>query len=508
MSIISISRDTQNNVSIVRMISTDNLATVASANYITNQMANIRNLNSGFWQWYSSDIIACSASDGNAFFIFTDSTFSTLNEYSGMGVTPAQIQDQAFTYAVDSGAANAYVVNLSPAPSSYHDGMYVAFNAANANSGASTIDVNSLGTQSIVDNSNTALSSGAILAGGDYLLVYNSGFGAFVLINSSLSGSGGSIWTAYGSGSAYLNNNPGSSDNNSLNIGNIPVDTANTSCFVMGTAASSNASFPVRSQYSFALINNVQFINFNLPFTGGIESSFIIGANHILNANNTSFSSVFLMGFNNTFNNPVSDAFICGDSNTINNAASPLFIFGSANTINATGGIIFASNGTLNNAGSAVFADSRSSPAADSTTDQFNSTFGNGFNFYSRDTGGTGSPTLALSIDQVGNIKNSLGECDLSKTIATPASGGTVNLATTNRRTLINPAGTLATLTVNMPSTPANGQLQSFSFTHIITALTVSGNGNTILAAPTSAAVGNSFTFIFDLGTTTWYPTN
>ena len=41
MDITSISRDTNNNVSLVRIISTDSLSTVASANYITNQMANI-----------------------------------------------------------------------------------------------------------------------------------------------------------------------------------------------------------------------------------------------------------------------------------------------------------------------------------------------------------------------------------------------------------------------------------------------------------------------------------
>ncbi len=83
MAIISILRDTPNNVSFVRVITTNTLSQVATANYIANQMDNIRALNSGFWQWYTSDILAVSASDGNALFTFTDATFASLNEYSG-----------------------------------------------------------------------------------------------------------------------------------------------------------------------------------------------------------------------------------------------------------------------------------------------------------------------------------------------------------------------------------------------------------------------------------------
>ena len=85
MSITSISRDTQNNVSIVRMVSSDTIATITSANYILNQMPNIRALNSGFWQWYATDFIACSASNGNDFLLFTDSTFSTVKTYESAG---------------------------------------------------------------------------------------------------------------------------------------------------------------------------------------------------------------------------------------------------------------------------------------------------------------------------------------------------------------------------------------------------------------------------------------
>jgi hypothetical protein len=78
MPITSIKRDSNSNVSIVRMISTDTLSAIASANYIKNQMTVIKGLNDGNWQWFTSDVILCAASDANGFFQFSDATFSTL----------------------------------------------------------------------------------------------------------------------------------------------------------------------------------------------------------------------------------------------------------------------------------------------------------------------------------------------------------------------------------------------------------------------------------------------
>jgi len=103
MSIISISRNTQNNVCIVSMISTDSLATVASANYIFNQMANIRALNFGAWDWFASDIVACSASNGNAFFTFTDATFHTLAQYGATSGTFLPLAGGTMSGAINMG---------------------------------------------------------------------------------------------------------------------------------------------------------------------------------------------------------------------------------------------------------------------------------------------------------------------------------------------------------------------------------------------------------------------
>lgn len=85
MPITSIQRDTNNNVSLVRMISTDSLAAIDGTNYIELQQENINQLNGGTWQWFITDMILCAADDGNAFFEFIDDTFTTLTIFGSIG---------------------------------------------------------------------------------------------------------------------------------------------------------------------------------------------------------------------------------------------------------------------------------------------------------------------------------------------------------------------------------------------------------------------------------------
>lgn len=78
MPITSIQRDESNNVSIVRITTTDDLATVAATDYILDETPNINDLNNGFWQWFSTDVLLIACSDSNALFQFTDSSFASL----------------------------------------------------------------------------------------------------------------------------------------------------------------------------------------------------------------------------------------------------------------------------------------------------------------------------------------------------------------------------------------------------------------------------------------------
>jgi len=70
-------------------------------------------------------------------------------------------------YYADSGSANTYVlsrVGNMQSVRAYFDGMRVTFQAGNTNTGASTINVDSLGSKAIVRADGTALSGGEISA--------------------------------------------------------------------------------------------------------------------------------------------------------------------------------------------------------------------------------------------------------------------------------------------------------------------------------------------------------
>lgn len=69
-------------------------------------------------------------------------------------------------YIADSGAANAYVAILTPALAAYTAGVLVQFKATNANTTASTVNVNGLGVKTIKKGGGaTDLASGDIAAG-------------------------------------------------------------------------------------------------------------------------------------------------------------------------------------------------------------------------------------------------------------------------------------------------------------------------------------------------------
>lgn len=68
-------------------------------------------------------------------------------------------------YAADSGTADVYAVTLAPVPAAYTAGMSVLFKATNANTGASTLNVNSLGAKSIKRQDGSALQANDIYAG-------------------------------------------------------------------------------------------------------------------------------------------------------------------------------------------------------------------------------------------------------------------------------------------------------------------------------------------------------
>ena len=67
-------------------------------------------------------------------------------------------------YAADTGSANAYVVTFTGVSTTYSAGLRIQFKAGNANTGASTLNVNAQGNKNITFQDTTTLTSGTIAA--------------------------------------------------------------------------------------------------------------------------------------------------------------------------------------------------------------------------------------------------------------------------------------------------------------------------------------------------------
>jgi hypothetical protein len=71
---------------------------------------------------------------------------------------------------------------------------------------------------------------------------------------------------------------------------------------------------------------------------------------------------------------------------------------------------------------------------------------------------------------------------------------------------VINPAGTLATGTITMPAAPSDGMTITVESTQQVTALTMSGNGGTIVGAATQLIPNQPLSWVYRSTGTTWYP--
>lgn len=118
--------------------------------------------------------------DVDNFVISSGQTPSTSNlEQLGIGSARYSSGGQFFT---DSGTANAYVLTpVSPFKSAvssgagegYFNGMIISFRAGNANSGASTVNVNSAGVKNLKKADGTDVATGDILTTRDVSFRYN-----------------------------------------------------------------------------------------------------------------------------------------------------------------------------------------------------------------------------------------------------------------------------------------------------------------------------------------------
>ena len=89
-----------------------------------------------------------------------------------------------------------------------------------------------------------------------------------------------------------------------------------------------------------------------------------------------------------------------------------------------------------------------------------------------------------------------------------PATGATVTIAAGVQRQIINPAGTLATLTVTLPACNStnSGIVKVFGFTQVVTALTINASSGTVVGGLSAAAIGSNFRFLCYGTNAAWYP--
>jgi hypothetical protein len=119
----------------------------------------------------------------------TTITSGNISAYGGApllgGSLLQAIQGNVFTYAVDGGAANAYAVNYAPAVTSLVDGMTLEFQAAFANTGASTFAPNGVAAQPIVGGAHLALQGSEIVAGSKCIVMWKANISSWVLLEST-----------------------------------------------------------------------------------------------------------------------------------------------------------------------------------------------------------------------------------------------------------------------------------------------------------------------------------
>jgi Protein of unknown function (DUF2793) len=127
---------------------------------------------SGEWEFYvpKAGWIAFSVLDAG-FYSYSGTAWAAFAG-GGAGATQAGVEQNAYVYAADTGAANAYVVTLSPVPTIVN-GSEVIFKATSANTGASTLAVNGGSATAIKKNGSAALASGDIAAGQIISVVYD-----------------------------------------------------------------------------------------------------------------------------------------------------------------------------------------------------------------------------------------------------------------------------------------------------------------------------------------------
>ena len=191
-------------------------------------------------------------------------------------------------YATDTGTANNYLIAITGQTTTYVTGIAFQFKAANTNTGASTLNVNSQGSISIIKTDGSALVAGDIIAGGIVSVMYDGT--NFQLLNDA-GGAAGTFTNVSVTGTATIN----VANVTTFNPAITNAQLANSSVTIGNTAVSLGST---QTSFGNVTLTNATLSSLSAPVTvgqGGTGST-SLAAENVLIGNNTSELKVVAPG--------------------------------------------------------------------------------------------------------------------------------------------------------------------------------------------------------------------
>jgi len=116
-----------------------------------------------------------------------------------------------------------------------------------------------------------------------------------------------------------------------------------------------------------------------------------------------------------------------------------------------------------------------------------------------------GTGAIHLTIPSTGQHQIAGALATTTDSYQTPSTGFSITVGNNVERLLLNPSGTLATGTIDMPAVPVDRQRCRIASAQTITTLTMSGNGNTLTGALTTIAANGFAEWEYIASATTWF---
>ena len=411
-------------------------------------------------------------------------------------VTPATIQNQNFTYGIDTGISEIYVTDLTPPILGLVAGLRLSVLIANTNTGPSTLLVNGLGPKAIVNSDLTALAPNALLGGMIADFEYDGT--QFQLMNSALSGAGGGVTPLQIQTAAFTSSaDTGIAD---AYIGTLsPAITAYTDQMLVSFTPANNSvtTFPTIAFNGLAPVPLAGLGNSILP-----AGALIAGIPALLLYSSTYTTFTLLNPASAPIWNAGTGLYSTYGGNAFDGGFNYTLAWGPGAQVSANNGTAIGLFAHAVNAGSMVLSDSLiSGNITDIAANQLAAVFAGGF-IFSTDI----SHNPVWDISSIGTVTSHFGEALMGKSLQNPVSGDTLSIIDTFSTYILAPSAPVVGLTLNLPAVP-DGQIIRISTTNDITGLViVPSGGDSISNAPTSLAAGQGLELIYWSSMTNWYP--